>query len=397
MSQSSAAMEILTTASAPEWRQVLAECPEHDFHHLPDYHAHSENHGEGLAHLLVYREAGYTIAVPLLLRPLVGLPGLAESARGLCDATSVYGYAGPVASHREIPDGVLRRFAAALESALRDLNVVTVFSRLHPLFDQRYLLAHCGDCVQTGRTVSLNLTRPVDEQYAGFRKSHRRGLKKLRELGVKVVEDPELKHLDEFVQIYTASMRRVGAAAHYYFDREYFESLARGLGPAMRLFLVMHGSTIVAATMHSFYNGIVQAHLGGTADHALEWSPDKLLIDEVRLWACAHGYRVFHHGGGVGAQEDNLYRFKAGFSDTTHDFWTWRWVVDPAANQALCAERAAWNASQGLSPVADTFFPAYRALAAPVEPPPGVFPHRGTPQAGSSPLSPWSDPDTDSE
>jgi len=385
-SSESAAIDILTLDCSELWHRVLAECPDHDFHHLPEYHAHAEAHGEGRAHLVVYRGADCTIAVPLLVRRLADLPEFGEVAHDLCDATSVYGYAGPIASRRDIPDEVLRDFSRQVEAALRDLRVVSVFSRLHPLLEQRHLLAHLGECVPTGRTVSLDLTRPVGEQYAGFRKSHRRGLKKLREFGLEVVEDTGLEHLDAFVDIYTASMRRVGAARQYFFDREYFASLIEKLGPAIRHFFVRQGSTIVAATLHSTYRGIVQAHLGGTADHALGLAPDKLLIDEVRLWAVERGYRVFHHGGGVGAKEDSLYQFKAGFSDCAHDFFTWRWVVDPAASETLCRHRAAWNRAGGLAPMATDFFPPYRTPAGPAEPaapppvelPPGVLPDRGS-------------------
>ncbi len=362
-------MDVLTTTSADLWRGILAECPQHDFHHLPEYHAHAEAHGEGRAHLLVHREEGCTIAVPLLLRSLGEVPGLGDYARDLYDATSVYGYAGPIASHREVPDAVIRHFSRCLEETLRELRVVTVFSRLHPLFEQRHLLPQVGSCVPTGRTLSLDLTPPVEEQFAKFRKSHRRGLKKLRAEGLEVIEDQKLEHLDEFVEIYTASMRRVGAAPQYFFDREYFASLVEGLGPAMRLFYVRRGSTIVAVTLNSAYNGIVHTHLGGTADHGLQWAPDKLLIDEVRLWAAARGYRVLHLGGGVGAREDSLYQFKAGFSDCAHDFLTWRWVVDPAAYRVLCERRSAWDRAQGRAAAADDYFPQYRAASEPLAPP----------------------------
>lgn len=353
-------MEVLTPDSCPLWREVLAQCPAHDFHHLPEYHAHAEAHGEGRAHLFVHREPDATIAVPLLLRPLDTVPGLGETARGLFDATSVYGYAGPIASRDDVPDSAVRAFTQALAHTLREMRVVTVFSRLHPLLEQRHLLTGLGECVLTGRTLSLDLTPPVEEQFRKFRKGHRRGLKKLRELGLTVIEDTTLGHLDEFVEIYSASMRRVGAAPQYFFDRAYFASLVERLGPAMRLFVVKHGAQVVAATLHSAYNGIVHAHLGGTRDHALEWSPDKLLIDEVRLWAVARGHRVFHHGGGVGAREDNLYRFKEGFSDCVHEFFTWRWVLDPGANRALCDARGVAHAGD--------YFPAYRAPAAPAAP-----------------------------
>lgn len=300
--------------------------------------------------------------MPLLLRPLNEVPGLGEAGWGLHDATSVYGYAGPVASQPGVSEEVVAAFTKELQDALRQRQVVSVFSRLHPLFDQRQLLGSAGLCVATGRTVSLDLTTPPSEQFARFRKDHRRGIRKLRALGLEVIEDSGFEHLDAFVEIYLASMRRVGAQPQYFFDREYFASLVKALRPVMRLFLVRHGSQFVAATLITACNGIIQGHLGGTIDHALRWAPDKLLIDEVRLWGIARGFRVFHHGGGVGAQEDSLFRFKAGFSDHTHDFWTWRWIVDPPAYRALCESGALLDGTSA-SAITSGFFPAYRASA----------------------------------
>ena len=55
------------------------------------------------------------------------------------------GYAGPICSSWDVPDTVIQNFQAALLRQLRDLQVVSVFSRLHPLFPQRPLLAGLGD------------------------------------------------------------------------------------------------------------------------------------------------------------------------------------------------------------------------------------------------------------
>ena len=74
------------------------------------------------------------------------------------DATSVYGYGGPVASHERTPEPVVRNFHAALRAALVERGVVAVFSRLHPLIAQDHSLAGLGDCCANGETVSIDLT-----------------------------------------------------------------------------------------------------------------------------------------------------------------------------------------------------------------------------------------------
>lgn len=107
-----------------------------------------------------------------------------------------------------------------------------------------------------------------------------------------------------------------------------------------------------AAGIFTEVDGLVQYHLSGARAARRRQQPTKLLLDEVRRWAAEQGYHTLHLGGGVGAQEDSLYRFKAGFSKRRHDFFTWRIVPDPSRYERLCA-------STGVD--ADTgFFPAYR-------------------------------------
>src|SRR5688500_2306341 len=98
-----ASLEAIPTAAHDAWMQALQRCPQHDFYHLPQYHAMAEEAGEGAARLLLYTEGDYLIALPLLFRVLDEIVPDSPLDAGWYDATSVYGYAGPVCSHAEIP------------------------------------------------------------------------------------------------------------------------------------------------------------------------------------------------------------------------------------------------------------------------------------------------------
>jgi len=70
-------MRVLTTSQSDEWLSVLRHCSAmHDVYHLPGYHAVAERRGEGEARLFAYKQAGYTIALPLIIRTLADLPGI---------------------------------------------------------------------------------------------------------------------------------------------------------------------------------------------------------------------------------------------------------------------------------------------------------------------------------
>lgn len=175
---------VLQSSQEQEWNGVLAQVAQHDFYHPAEYHRLLEERGEGSAHPFAFHDGAYTIALPLLLRPVEPSGGEAWS-----DATSVYGYAGPLASHAGMPAAVVRSFQKGLKEALAARRVVTVFSRLHPLIPQRGMLAGFGDCRPEGETVSIDLTLSPEEQRARCRSSLRTRIKKLRRGGAVATRD----------------------------------------------------------------------------------------------------------------------------------------------------------------------------------------------------------------
>jgi len=348
-------MDILRPEQQGKWMDVLARSAQHDFHHLPEYHRLAEDCGEGTAHLFSWREGDYTIALPLLLRPVN------QNAAGEWnDATSVYGYCGPVASHERMPELVVRNFQAALGEQLVGRRVISAFSRLHPLIAQHGLLAGLGECVPAGQTISIDLTAGPEAQTAHYRSDHVRDIAWLRKLGVTCIHDQEGRYLEAFIEMYLDTMRRVGADTGYFFDRAYFDRLTSDLGASVHLFVCLLEGKPVSAGMVTTANGIVQGHLAGSASGYRKLASNKLLIDSVRVWATERGYKTFHLGGGVGARLDSLFSFKAGFSDRRHEFSTWRWIVNPEIYRELCERRNRANQEQALEPVSADYFPTYR-------------------------------------
>ena len=357
-------VEWLDSSRNGDWKNVLGECSAHDFYHLPGYHALAERRNEGAARLFVYRDASGVIALPLLLRSLETVPGLEDAGRGWRDANSVYGYPGPIASCAQPTAETVRGFQWALESELRELRVVSLFSRLHPLLPQRDLVMGVGDHISSGSTISIDLTLSLAEQREHVRSEHRRAIKKAHEQGLVVVEDRERAHLARFVEIYRANMERVGAGSYYFFDRAYFDELLAGLGDSARLFVVLAGGEVASGALFIFTGDIVQYHLSGTAAEFLRLGPTKLLLDEVRIAATGEGRKVLHLGGGLGGQRDSLFQFKSGFSDRTHEFAVWRWILDAEKYDAFAEARTRWSEREGMTLAGGDFFPLYRAPAA---------------------------------
>jgi hypothetical protein len=354
-------LQVLQPQQHAQWMNVLERSFQYDFYHLPGYHLLAEQHGDGQAYLFVYTEEPYCIAVPLLLRSVDTVPGLEQCGEGWWDATSVYGYVGPVSSHVHIPESVKQDFRASLSDALQERQIVAIFSRFHPLIFQHKLLSRLGKCVSMGQTISIDLTLHIGEQRSHYRKNHKHGINKLVRLGVTCMHDQSMDCFEEFIDIYYETMRRVHASQYYFFSPTYFRDLMSMLKANAQLFVCLLDGNVICAGLFTLCNNIVQYHLGGTRNDFLKLAPTKLLFDTVRIWANEQKAHSFHLGGGVGSREDSLFQFKAGFSKQRHDFSVWCWVLLPEIYDRLYKEQTEWNNLNKLKPVSAQYFPAYRS------------------------------------
>ncbi|MFV8755128.1 GNAT family N-acetyltransferase [Nannocystaceae bacterium ST9] len=319
----------------PRWSALLAQF-EHDVHHLPRYVALEGERLAGQGVALLARSSSGVALLPLVLRPVPGFG---------VDATSPYGYPAPLCS------GVAEPLIGALMASLRERGVIAAFVRGHPLLaSPRAALAEHGEVVEQGETVWIDLRASAAEQWAGHRATHRNLIHRLRREAFVVELDFACTGLDEFFDVYAATMQRVGADWAS-FGRAWIEGLVGALGGQVFLARVSLAGRLAAAAMFTRCGGIVQYHLSGTADEFQAASPSRLLIDEVRRWASAEGLRALHLGGGVGSRDDALLRFKQGFSPRRGRHWSFRAVLNSEVYR---------SASGGESSPQSDFFPAYR-------------------------------------
>jgi hypothetical protein len=337
-------LRVWTALDVEAWDAAVVRAGRHDFCHLAGYHRVTESRIGGVARLFQYEGADITIALPLLVREVSGTPWR--------DATSVYGYAGPVGPLTPLEPAVLKDFHAQLRAALHDLSVISVFSRLHPLLDARHV-AGLGSVRLEGETISIGLGPAGLDGREQYSASTRRTLQRLDRLGFRGIHDAEFDHLDDLTSIYQDTMRRAGAAPEYEYDAEDFSQLIAAMPGVPQLFVALHEDEVVAASLAMHCGTIVQDFLGGTRADYLKFSPDRLIVDTEREWALGVGADVLHLGGGRGARPDSLFHYKAGFSSRRHTFSTWRWVVDKDAYRKLVHD-------DGRDPEHTPYFPTYR-------------------------------------
>ncbi len=309
----------------------------------------------GQPEAVLVRDGDHYFFLPYIVRPLSYIPWLGTDANTLFDIVSPYGYPGPLFSGSE---AFHRAAIGEWHRLMQQRGCVSGFVRLHPLLNvSTDIPASCGQLVERGRTVSVDLRLTLEEMWGQTRADHRRNISKSRRTGmVAAIEDFDA-NLEPFLEMYQETMDRTRASPYYYFPADYFRRLKEDLGDQLSLCIVRGAAgEILGGALLTECCGIVQYHLSGTLNSAIQLRPSKLMLDFARAWAKARGNHAFHLGGGFGAKEDSVFEFKAGFSSCRHSFYTWQFIFSNDQYSRLEERR------RGLDTEAPNseFFPVYR-------------------------------------
>ena len=339
-------IEVITDKDT--WKEQIDLVANSDFYHTYDYHQLSKNEGEKPV-LIKYVDENISLLIPLLIRDIEDLD--------YRDATSVYGYAGPLVQHSNGPMEV-EKFQTAFNQFLYKNNIVSVFSRLHPYIEgQETILNGLGTINALGKVVFIDLRDTIENQRAKFNRRLKTYLNKSRRSCTVIKGDID-EHLEDFKRLYHQNMKRVDADDSYFFTDDYYRNVLLSNEYESELSLCIHNETqeIIGASMFMKKGNMVQYHLSGLSEDHFDLNPIKLIIDEMRIKSTHEGYEFFNLGGGLGSREDSLFRFKSSFSKEFKEFKTWKYIVNEDAYKQLTLNRL--GEDFGLSEV--EFFPAYR-------------------------------------
>ncbi len=338
------------------WDAWVSDAP-HDFYHLSAYHRFAEQMGEGEAYLAVHGTAERFFAWPYLLRDVDGW---------YRDATSVYGYPGPVGLGLEDTDFLARAWDAfgALWAGQR---IATLFTRFHPILANHRWCESLhgsdepagGELLHLGRSVSIDLTPERDARRQSYQKNLRQEIRASERAGLRVELDADWAHYPTFAALYRQTMDRNQASGRYLFSDEYFDALRSALKDQAHLAVAFVDDEPACIMLFTLCNTIAQAHLTGVNPAFAKLSPLKALIDGVAELARSSGAQRLHLGAGRGGHEDSLFRFKSHFSSVHHEFTLGRWILNGTIHDTLVDKHCDTVMSSD-----GAFFPAYRMITA---------------------------------
>ena len=299
------------------WDEHLKAMPAATPYHDRWYNQLSASQVDGQALLFSYRRDSHHAVFPLIIFDRSG---------GGREATSAYGYPGPLANSAKSPPEFIEEFQHHLRESLWQEGVATAFSRLNPLSDKaHHLLENMGSFRHVGDTVMIGLDLPDEDRLRSFRRNHRKDIAKIRKLSLNSFVDRDFDHIDTFADLYRESMRRVQADERYLFDRAYFRFIAEHMPDQTTLLILEIDGVVISGGFFLHDQQTAYAHLVGCTDSELQKSPIKVLFDDACTLFRQKGLKGVFLGGGVGAHNDSLFHFKSGFSDIIMPFYVWDW------------------------------------------------------------------------
>jgi hypothetical protein len=281
---------------------------------------------------LAFRDGGATWLHALHL-------GTVEGTRWR-DASSAYGYGGPLSSSDDA--GFLQAAWQAYGDWMREQRVVVEYVRFHPVLRNE---RHYGGHVEDNREVVM--VDLAGDFAAGYAPRLRQVLKKAERAPIAYDERPLAGAVPQFGAFYRAAMQAMDADPFFQFDDAYFAGLA-ATGQATLGLCTPQGrpDQWLAAALLLDGRGVREYHLAGTTPEGRQYGASSFVLHRAAQAARAQGLQCLYLGGGSDRRPDNkLLFFKGGFAPGR---WPYRtgWSVFDAAGYGELKQRfaAEWAA-----------------------------------------------------
>lgn len=339
-----------------KWDNIVEEFTDVDVYYLRAYVKAFKINGDGEP-ILFHFNNGHTKAMNVMIKRDIAdagyFKGNIEKGKYF-DLVTPYGYGGFLMERNDT-----EKVKAAYLEYCKKNNIISEFVRFHPLLENWKNGTGLYQLICHGRTVAINTLykeRIAEEMVS----EHRTRIRKAQKSGMKVywTRSPEI--IRPFMEIYNDTMDKNSASDYYYFSREFYESILEDLKYNSMWFYAALDNRIAAISLFLFKNGKMHYHLSGSRREYQHFAPTNLLIYEAALWANQNGYKKLHLGGGVGAGEDSLYKFKKKFNrGKSCEFWIGKQIFNQDVYDELVALRKKMDSNFNDN---QDFFPVYRAI-----------------------------------
>lgn len=342
-------IRLFDLSQSEEWDATVRSFAEHDVYYLSGYVKAFHIHGDGDPFLLYYEGEGLKAIYVYMRRP--------TDIDGVYDSVTPYGYGG-VLFEGDATEEKLQVFWKEYLVKMEEEHIVDNFVRYHPVLKNAVPMKSVSNVVDLGHTIAMDLTSP-EIIWDNIVSKNRNMIRKAEKNGIEILHGQGMDLMDQFIEIYNATMRKDHAEEYYFFKRPFYESIDQDLKDNYEMFYAKYEGRPIAMSIMIFANGRLNYHLSGSDIEYRNLAPSNLLLYKAAVWGCEQGFKTLHLGGGVGSGEDNLYKFKAAFNKLSdYQFSIGKQIFDQEKYDELVKIR---RENDSKFDETSRFFPRYRA------------------------------------
>lgn len=343
-------LKIIKIEQNEEWDEIVRSFNKYDTYWLSGYVKGFQIHGDGEPYLFYYESStlrGINVAMKRDISRDIHFNGLLPE-NIFFDFASPYGYGGWL-----IEGDCSERLFSEYEKWCEANDIICEFVRFHPVLENHLFSEEKYEVIPLGNTVSLDLSTP-EVIWANITSKNRNMIRKAKKNGIHIYNGRYPEIYDVFMKIYNSTMNKDNAEQYYYFEKDFYNSILNDLPQNAQVFFAVYEQKIIAASIMLSANGYMNYHLSGSIREFANLAPTNLLLYEAALWGCENGCKTLYLGGGVGSEEDSLYKFKKAFYRGTDvkRFYVGKKIFNNNKYDELVKMR---------EPVNSNFFPKYRA------------------------------------
>lgn len=352
-------IEVIHLEQSDRWDDIVKSFHCHDIYYHSGYTKAFKLHGDGEPVLFYFTDGEYRAICVMMKRDIALEPRLASAnlTQGEhFDLITPYGYGGFLFDNDEVTEDSILCLKEELNLLLKSEKIVSAFFRFHPMLHNAAYHTKLMDVIDLGKTIALDLSSP-EIIWQNITSKNRNVIRKAEKMGVEIKHGKGMHLLSKFKEIYDETMRHDDAEQYYFFPIEFYESIDKDLNGNYEIFYAECDGRIIASSIMIFAGDRMNYHLSGSILEYRKLAPSNLLLYKAALWGYEQGYKTLHLGGGVGSDEDNLYKFKAAFNrKSNYQFSIGKLIAD----ENLYKEYAGLRSDHEFNPESK-FFPLYRS------------------------------------
>ena len=310
----------LSLSNKNDWKKYLQKLPveQQDVYYTPEYYELYENYGDGKAQCFVFEKDGEIALYPFLLNSINTLGY--ELDKKYFDIQGAYGYNGVLSSC--YAEEFKKDFYTSFNKFCQNNNVIAEFTRFNPYIENHNFSNAHLQILLNRKTVVLNINNSIDKLWKNSLSSKNRNMiRKALKKHYSVTINNSKSGVRSFYKIYLETMKGIYVDSYYYFNEDMFFKML-DIPEFHFLFAEDKGNNKVASMILMVYGKYAHYHLSGRDIEKADNSVNNYMLYEAIKFAKNKGANIFHFGGGNALDEnDSLFRFKKGFSNTYLDFY----------------------------------------------------------------------------